>query len=151
MKRLLIVAHEIGGRLQEMREAVERGARLETDIDLRVKSAFGAGPEDLLWCDGVIFGTPENFGYMSGALKDFFERTYYETREQLSNPAYALFVCGGSDGTGAVRSVERILKGYPMKKVSAEIICLGPVSEEVLARCEELGQGVAAGLSLGIF
>ena len=84
--------------------------------------ANDAGPEDLLWADVMAIGTPENFGYMSGMIKDFLERTFYEVEGKLNPLPYALFICAGDDGSGAVRSIERIANGYPFKKVQEPII-----------------------------
>ena len=80
-KHLLIVYHTQSGSTQAMAEAVIRGVRHPevSGIELRIASAFDAGVDDLLWAEALIFGTPENFGYMSGALKDFFDRTFYPT------------------------------------------------------------------------
>jgi multimeric flavodoxin WrbA len=113
--------------------------------------AFDASLADLLDCHGVLFGTPENFGYMSGAIKDFFDRTFYPAQEHALNLPYALFISAGNDGSGAVRQIDRILIGYPMRKIADPIICRGTVTPEHLEQCEELGLTCAAGLALGIF
>jgi multimeric flavodoxin WrbA len=105
----------------------------------------------LLWADGIIFGTPENFGYMSGALKDFFDRTFYPAEPHQINLPYCMFVSSGNDGTGAVREVDRIVKGYPLRKINDPLIIVGGFKDEHQQKCEEFGLGMAAGLSLGIF
>ena len=106
---------------------------------------------DLLTCHGVLFGTPENFGYMSGAIKDFFDRTFYPAQPYRLNLPYALFISAGNDGTGAVRQIDRILLGYPMRQVAEPVICRGTVTAEHLTQCEELGMLLATGLACGIF
>ena len=88
---------------------------------------------------------------MSGALKDFFDRTFYPAQGRIRGLPYALFVKAGNDGTGAVTSVERIARGYPLTRVAEPLIVRGEVTREDLERCEELGQTLAAGLTLGIF
>ena len=134
-----------------MASAVAGGASRESGVLVSLKPASEADTSDLLGADGVLFGTPENLGYMSGALKDFFDRTYYPAQPyQLSLP-YALFVSAGNDGSGAVREVARILLGYPMKKIAEPIIAYGEPDNQVLERCLELGESVAAGISLGVF
>ncbi len=151
MKKLLILYHSQSGHTEQLAQAVCRGAEQEAEIELRLKRAFDCGLDDLLWCDGLVIGTPENFGYMSGAVKDFFDRTYYPAQaHQLSLP-YALFVSAGNDGSGAVRQIDRILKGYPMRKVSEPIIVKGELTDEALASCEELGLTLAAGLVFGVY
>ncbi len=82
------------------------------------------------WCNGILLGTPENFGYMSGALKDFFERIYYVLLEETRGLPYALFVKGGHDGEGAIRSVERIVTGLAWKSVLAPVLVVGDVDDD---------------------
>ena len=150
-KRLLIIYHTQSGSTRRLAEAVLRGALTEPEVDVRLLRAMEAGIDDLLWCDGVIFGTPENLGYMSGGLKDFFDRTYYPAQPQQLNLPYGVFVSAGNDGSGAVRQLERIVKGYPLRCVAEPIIVCGEVTVSGEQRCEDLGAALAAGLSLGIF
>jgi multimeric flavodoxin WrbA len=112
---------------------------------------FDAGLEDLLWCDGLLLGTPENFGYMSGAMKDFFDRTYYPAEPHALNLPYGLFISAGNDGTGAVREMDRILLGYPMRAVTEPLIAKGEITPEHLEKARELGQTLASGLAFSIF
>ena len=72
------------------------------NVDVRFIRAYDAGSDDLLWADGIIFGTPENFGYMSGALKDFFDRTFYEVEGQVDAKPFCMFIGAGNDGQGAL-------------------------------------------------
>jgi len=118
-------------------------------VETRMLKANDAGPEDLLWADVMAIGTPENFGYMSGMIKDFLERTFYEVEGKLNPLPYALFICAGDDGSGAVRSIERIANGYPFKKVQEPIVCKGDV-EASKAKCKDLGLMLAAGIEMGI-
>ncbi|MDB2410435.1 NAD(P)H-dependent oxidoreductase [Pseudomonadales bacterium] len=150
-KKLLVIYHSQSENTAQLVEAVAAGAALEPQIELSVKRAFDADTEDLKWADAILFGTPENFGYMSGALKDFFDRTYYPAQPlQLCTP-YALFVSAGNDGSGAVREIDRILKGYPMKKVAEPLVIKGKVDADALEACRNLGQTMASALQLGVF
>ncbi|MDA8694304.1 MAG: NAD(P)H-dependent oxidoreductase [Pseudomonadales bacterium] len=150
-KKLLVIYHSQSENTAQLVEAVAAGAALEPQIELSVKRAFDADTEDLKWADAILFGTPENFGYMSGALKDFFDRTYYPAQPlQLCTP-YALFVSAGNDGSGAVREIDRILKGYPMKKVAEPLVIKGKVDADALEACRDLGQTMASALQLGVF
>jgi multimeric flavodoxin WrbA len=151
MKTLLMVYHSQTGRTAQLAQAVHRGAGQEPDVQTRILTAFEATLDDLRTCQAVLFGTPENFGYMSGAIKDFFDRTFYPAQPYRLNLPYALFISAGNDGTGAARQIERIVLGYPMRKVADPVICQGEVTAAHLAQCEELGLTVAAGLALGIF
>ncbi len=152
-KILLIVYHSGSGRTQALAEAVRRGASHEDieSVAVRFKSAFEAGPQDLLDADGVIFGTPENFGYMSGALKDFFDRTFYVVEGQIKNPPYAVFVSAGNDGTGALTAIRRIVRGFPMSEVQEAVIARGDVTDEDLEKAEALGAALAFGLDAGVY
>ena len=151
MKTLLIVYHTGGVKTARMTEAVERGARSEPGVNVVVKRCAEAGPDDLLAADALILGTPENFGHMSGRLKDFLERVFYACEGKVNGRPYALFVGAGQDGSGAVNSVERIVTGLRMEKRSEPIIGLKELTPEVLTKCEELGAAFAAGLALGVF
>jgi multimeric flavodoxin WrbA len=119
-------------------------------VEVKMLKAKNANAEDLLWADVMALGTPENFGYMSGMTKDFFDRTFYEVEGKLSPLPYALFICAGNDGSGAIRSIERIANGYPFQKIQDPIICKGDQST-ARAQCKELGQMMAVGVEMGIF
>jgi len=150
-RRLLVVFHSQGGSVERMADAVVRGARRVEEVELRAVRALDAGLDDLMWAQAVLFGTPENFGYMSGALKDFFDRTFYPAQGKVNQLPYALFVKAGNDGTRAVSAVERIVRGYPLRRIAEPLVVRGEVGDDDLARCEELGETVAAGLALGIY
>ena len=153
MKHLLIIYHSQSGKTAAMASAVLRGAmhpEIES-VDVRMRIAADCGPRDLLWCDAVIFATPENFGYMAGAMKDFFDRTFYPCQGRLAGIPYAVVVGAGNDGTGALGALRRIVRGFPLKESQEPIICSGRLDEDVLARCEELGATMAAGLEIGMF
>jgi multimeric flavodoxin WrbA len=152
-KHLLIVYHSQSGTTERMAEAVIRGARHE-DVDgvtVRVRTALEADADDVLWSDALILGTPENFGYMSGALKYFLDRVYYPCLEKVEGRPWALFVRAGNDGTGAVTSVQRIVAGLALKEIQPPLVIAGEFDEARLAECEELGTTVAAGLEAGVF
>ncbi|HZR83884.1 MAG TPA: NAD(P)H-dependent oxidoreductase [Candidatus Binatia bacterium] len=150
-RRLLVVYHSQGGNVERMTEAVVRGARREEGVAVRAVLAKDAGLDDLLWAEALLLGTPENFGYMSGALKDFFDRTFYPAQGKVVGLPYAIFVKAGNDGTGAVTSIERIARGYPLKAVADPLVVRGELSDADLAACEELGQTIAAALALGMY
>jgi multimeric flavodoxin WrbA len=152
-RNLLIVYHSQSGRTETMARAVRDGAsdpQVE-NIELRMLRAAAAGPDDLLWAHGLLIGTPENFGYMSGAMKDFFDRTFYQVEGRIQSLPYAMFISAGNDGTGAIRAIRRIANGYPLQEVQEPIISRGDVSPEMLERCRELGLTLAAGLEAGIY
>ena len=153
MKHLLIVYHTQSGNTRRLAEAVLAGASDDqlTGVETRYLTAREAGPDDLLWAHGLLLGTPENFGYMSGGMKDFLDRTFYPVEGKILSLPYALFISAGNDGSGAVRAIRRIANGYPFKEVQEPVIAQGEVSNDALERCRELGMTLAAGLEAGIF
>tara|TARA_R110002096_G_scaffold12899_7_gene45950 strand:+ start:768 stop:1178 length:411 start_codon:yes stop_codon:yes gene_type:complete len=136
-----------------MVEATIAGARdPEIDgVDVVVRDALAAGPEDVLACDAVIIGTPENFGYMSGAIKMFFETIYYPCLEHSQGLPYALLIRAGNDGEGALTSMQRIITGLRWREVAPPLVAAGEFDPACLDACRELGMSVAAGLEAGIF
>ena len=152
-KKLLIVYHTQSGTTSRMADAVIRGATSDDvdDVEVRVKSALEADADDLLWADGFILGTPENFGYMSGAMKYFLDRVFYPCENKINGRPYALFIRAGNDGTGAISSLRRILAGLAVREVQEPVLIAGEFDEARLVECEELGLTMAAGLEAGIF
>jgi multimeric flavodoxin WrbA len=150
-KKLLIVYHSQSGATARLAAAVCAGARREEGVDVVLRRAWDAGMDDLLQCDALLLGAAENSGSVAGAMKDFLDRTYYPAQPQQLNLPYGVFISAGNDGRGALAQVQRILSGYPMKQVCEPVICRGEVDPKALARCDELGQTLAAGLAFGIF
>lgn len=149
---LMIHGGHAGGRTYQLVDAVRAGVlSYDEPVDLRVVPALEAGLDDLLWCQGLLIGTPEHFGYMSGAVKDFFDRTFYPSQDRTEGLPYGLFISAGNDGTGTARAVDRIVTGYRWRAISDPLIFVGDIGEPALERCRELGQTMAAGLSLGVF
>jgi len=107
-KRLLIVYHTQSGNTGRLAEAVLAGARRTAETETVMLRAFDAGTDDLLACDGLLLGTPENFGYMSGALKDFFDRTYYPCEGKTTGLPFAVFISAGNDGARDWQDCQRI-------------------------------------------
>lgn len=151
-KQLLVVAHAPSPNTRRLAAAVLRGAR-HPDIEnvhVRYRPPLQAGPEDVLAADALILGTTENLGYMSGALKDFFDRSYYPCLERTQGLSYALYIRAGHDGTGTRRGVETIVTGLRWNAVQAPLLCRGAFDEGFVDQCGELGMYVAASLDAGI-
>jgi multimeric flavodoxin WrbA len=161
MKTLLIVFHSMTGGTLQMAQAAADAARSE--ITVTFQKAEDTCPDHVLQADGYIFATPENLAAMSGMMKDFFDRCYYPALDRVNGRPYVALVCAGSDGTNAVRQIERIATGWRLKQVAEPvIICtkaqtpeaiLAPkrIAAKDLARCREVGAALATGLALGIF
>jgi len=152
-KHLLIVYHSQSGTTSRMADAVIRGAGNPdiAGVEVRVKTALEADADDLIWADAFILGTPENFGYMSGALKYFLDRVFYPCENRINGKPWAMFVRAGNDGTGTIAAVRRILSGLAVKEIQEPVLIVGEFDESRLVECEELGMTVAAGLESGIF
>ena len=168
-RELLIVWWSMTGGTRQLARAVADGAGRGGEgatacrVPVRCLSADEAGPADLLGCAGYVFATPENLGTMAGRMKDFFDRSYYPVLDRLNGRPYAVVVCAGSDGEGAVRQIDRIVTGWRLRRASAPLIVrtgaqtpeaiLAPktIPEDQLARAGELGEALAAGLALGVF
>jgi multimeric flavodoxin WrbA len=151
MIKILLVYHSQTGHTRKMAEAVYEGAIAIEGTRVLMKKAENASSEDVLWADGIAIGSPENFGYMSGMIKDFFDRTFYAVEKKVFRKPYVTFISADNDGTGALRAIERIATGYRFKKVYEPVIAKGDLTLEDLAKCRELGGVIAAGCRLGIF
>jgi multimeric flavodoxin WrbA len=163
MKTLLIVFHSLTGGTRQMAEAAARGASGEREVQVRLLAATATQPADVLAAQGYIFATPENLAALAGLMKDFFDRTYYPVLDRINGRPYATLVCAGSDGSNAVRQIERIVTGWRLRAVADPlIVCthaqtpeaiLAPktIGADDLGRCEEIGAALAAGLAMGIF
>ncbi len=163
MKTLLIVYHTMTGGTQQMAEAAANAARTQPDVEVRLLRATEAQPDDVLKADGYLFATPENLAAMSGLMKDFFDRCYYPVLDRVNGRPYAAMICAGSDGQNALRQLDRIATGWRLRSVAPGLIVrthaqtperiLAPkqIGADDLARCAELGEGLAGGLALGVF
>jgi len=163
MKTLLIVFHSLTDGTRQMAEAAARGAAVEGGVYVRLLRASETRPADVLAADGYIFATPENLAAMSGAMKDFFDRTYYAALDRLNGRPYGVLICAGSDGQNAARQIARIATGWRLRPIAEPVIVctrattveeiLAPkvIAPDELARCAELGGALATGMGMGIF
>jgi multimeric flavodoxin WrbA len=163
MKQLLIVYHTYTGGTLQMAQAAAAGASREPAVRVRLETAAASGPQALLESSGYVFACAENLAAISGMMKDFFDRSYYPVLDQLVGRPYAMLICAGSDGTNAARQIERIATGWRLKPIADPVIVCthAQTPEQILrpkqigaadlARCEEIGATLAAGLDLGIY
>jgi multimeric flavodoxin WrbA len=158
MKRLLIVYHTQFGGTAQLAEAAAEGARQIDDVETVLMRAADAGVEDLLRCDALIIATSENFGSLSGMVKDFLERVYYPCETKVEGRPYTVLVCASNDGAGAMLQTDRIATGLRLRKVhpgtiyrSGLVARAHEVPQATRALCREIGGTLAAGLSGGIF
>jgi len=148
--RILIVYAAHSSSTARLAEAAERGATADGGEVRRLRGTE-AGLDDLLWCEALVVATPENFGYMAGAVKDFFDRSYEGAQGRVDQLPYALIVRAGNDGSFARAAVERIARGYAFRAVAEPVLSVGDAVAGPLARAEEIGQLLVAGLEAGIF
>jgi len=151
MANILVVYHSQTGHTEAMARAVAEGAAEIEHARVTLKRAGEAGLQDLLDADGIAVGTPENFGYMSGMVKDFFDRTFYAAQDKVFRKPYVVFISAGNDGRGALQAIERIALGYKFRKVYDPVIARGELTEDVLAQCRELGGVLSGGCEAGIY
>ena len=152
-RQLLIIAHAPSSNTQKLLDALLKATQHPDieQVDTRWISPLQAEPEDVLAADAIILGTTENLGYMSGALKDFFDRCYCPVLEKKQGLPCALYIRAGSDGTGTRRAVESIVSGLRWKWIQEPLILQGEWQDHFLQQVEELGLSVAAGMEAGIY
>jgi multimeric flavodoxin WrbA len=163
MKTLLIVYHSMTGGTLQMAQAAATGARSEPGLRVSLLRAAEAQGDDVLAADGYIFATPENLAGISGMMKDFFDRTYYAALDRINGRAYLTLICAGSDGSNAALQIGRIATGWRLKAIAdpyivctnaqtpEQILKLKDIDAQSLRRCQELGQTMASGITMGIF
>jgi NAD(P)H-dependent FMN reductase len=160
VRRLLVVHHSPTPTVRSLTDAVVAGANDDAidGVDVVVRDALSATADDALGADGFLFGTTANFGYMSGALKHFFDTIFLEAGGALADDGsasaagggkkpYGLWVHGRYDTTGAVRSVQSIIGALPWDQAATVLEVLGDVGEQDTAAAYELGGTLAALLS----
>jgi len=142
MAKVLIVYHSMSGNTEAAAKAVEKGARQVEGVEVILQEAAKATVEDLLECDAIAIGTPDYFSYMAGALKDFFDRTFYPTHGKVNDKPYFAFVTHGGGGR-ALESVERIANAFNFKKAVEPVLVQGRPDEKAEAKLMEAGKKLA--------
>ena len=148
MPRLLIVHHTPSPAVHSLFEAVRSGA---TDpqiegVEVVARPALVATAVDVLDADGYVLGTPANLGYMSGALKHFFDTVYYPCLDATVGRPFGAYVHGNDDTTGAVRAIDKITTGLRWTRAQAHVEIVGTPTKDDRDACWELGAALAAGL-----
>ena len=163
MPKLLIVYFSRTGGAAQMAKAAHEAAQTEEGCETLIKRAEDAGPDDLLAADGYIFCAPENLAAIAGGMKEFFDRSYYPVLGRIEGRPYAQMICAGSDGENAMKQTARIAQGWRLKiaqepfiicthaQTKEDILADKTISEDDLQKCRELGEAMAAGLSMGVF
>lgn len=146
MPRLLIVHHSPSPATHDLLDAVVSGASDDavSGVEVVVRPALVAGDVEALEADGYVLGTPANIGYMSGALKHFFDRVYYPCLASTSRRPYGMWIHGNDDVAGAARSVTTIADSLGWRAAHAGVLVVGPPARSDLEACWELGATLAA-------
>jgi NAD(P)H-dependent FMN reductase len=162
VSRLLVVHHSPTETVRELTDAVLAGTHDDAieGVEVVVREALAASADDVLTADGYLLGTTANFGYMSGALKHFFDSIFLEaggalTDDGSAGPAgdgggrkpWGLWVHGRYDTTGAVRSVQSIVGALPWRQAAEVLEVLGEIGDQQREAAYELGGTIAALLS----
>ncbi|HVM09494.1 MAG TPA: flavodoxin [Acidimicrobiales bacterium] len=146
MSRLLVVHHTPSPNVHAMVDAVVRGARTDDveDVEVVVRPALVCSATEVLEADGYLLGTPANLGYMSGALKHFFDTIYYPCLDATVGRPFGSFLHGNDDVAGAQRAIEKIVTGLRWRRVATDVVVTGHPARDDLDRCWELGATLAA-------
>ena len=152
-KHLLIVANIPSENTRLMRDSVLKGATVAETGQLSVTalSPFSATPPDVKNADGIILGTTENFGYMAGATKDFFDRCYNELLGNSQGLPVFYYIRAGLDGEGTVRAIDKILLGLKWRQVLKPIVLKGNWDNDFKNRVAEASLNFAIGIEEGIY
>lgn len=153
MADILVVFHSQTGKTESLAKAVAEGVSETENARAILKRAARVSAQDVRDSNALVICSPEYFGYMAGAIKDFFDRTYEELKDDpaVRKKPFCVVVSAGNDGSGALNHIERICRGYRFKKVQPPIVCKGEITQGTLARCLELGRILAEGVNAGVF
>lgn len=151
-KKLIVISHAPSENTKRMLDAVIKGANHHdiTNVNVRTIAPLDVRPEDIKTAQAIIIGTTENLGYMSGLIKDVFDRCYNDCLETTQGLPFTFYIRAGNDGTGTRRAIESIATGLRWRLVQEPLLCKGKFSEEFITQCEELGSTMAASLEAGI-
>jgi NAD(P)H-dependent FMN reductase len=150
MKRLLVVHHTVSPATHAVHLAVMAGARDPAiqGVEVVARPALAATPLEVMEADGYLLGTPVNLGYLSGAMKHFFDQIYYQCIEVTPGRPFGVYLHSNNDAGGALRALESITTGLRWRQVQAPLVVAGEPSHQDLEAARELGSAVAAGLVL---
>ena len=134
--------------MDAMTAAAVEGARdpAISGVEVVERAALSATASDALEADGYLLGSPVNLGYLSGALKHFFDQIYYPCLRVTRGRPFGLYLHGNEEAAGALRAVEAITTGLGWRRVQPVLLVNGRPSAEDLGACRELGAALSAGL-----
>jgi NAD(P)H-dependent FMN reductase len=150
-KSLLVVHHTVSPAMHALHLAVLEGVRDPSiqGVDVVVRPALVAAAVDVLEADGYLLGSPVNLGYLSGALKHFFDQIYYPCLDATRRRPFGVYLHANNDATGALRALDAITAGLQWRAAQAPLVVIGEPQSSDLDAARELGGALAAGLTLG--
>lgn len=148
MPSVLLVHHTVSPATQELLEAALSGTSAEglEDVEVVVRAALAATVPDVLAADGFVLGTPANIGYLSGAMKHFFDTVYYPALTAKVGAPYGLYVHGNQGADAAVRAAESIAKGMGWARVHEPVVVSGAPDKHARDAVWDLAATVCAAL-----
>jgi NAD(P)H-dependent FMN reductase len=149
-KTLLVVHHTVSPAMHALHLAVMEGVRDPSiqGVDVVVRPALVAAAVDVLEADGYLLGSPVNLGYLSGALKHFFDQIYYPCLDATRRRPFGVYLHANNDATGALRALDAITAGLQWRAAQAPLVVTGEPQPGDLGAARELGGALAAGLTL---
>ena len=142
MSKILIIYHSQSGNTEKMAKAIRDGAT-SAGATVSLKKAANATADDMLNCDAVVLGTPNYFSYMAGAVKDFFDRTFFTLRGKVDGKPYAIFGSYGGGKDAAINTLDKMCDGLGLKKAAESVGAQREPSSEALEQCKALGAKMA--------
>ncbi|NIQ04475.1 MAG: FprA family A-type flavoprotein [Candidatus Korarchaeota archaeon] len=139
---VLVVYHSMGGNTEQAARYLTEGVKTVEGVDVTLKEALKAHVDDLRNCDGIAIGTPDYFSYMAGAVKDFFDRTYYPTKGEVSGTPCVLFVSHGGGGK-AVKSLEEMVETFKFKQITTPLLLRGAPNQREQEELRDAGKKLA--------
>ena len=145
MSKILVVYCSLSGNTKAAAEAVAEGAR-SAGANVVVKNGFEAQPADLLHCQAVALGSYDAFSYMGGGLKDFLDRAFYPTQNQVAGKPYVAFLTHGGGGK-AIQSIEAVAQTFNLRKAANAVLVKGHPDGKEAADLKALGSKLAAAVA----
>ncbi len=146
MSRILVAYHTFSGNTEKLANAFADGVRAVMGSEAVVKKVTDVTPDDVQKADGLAFGTPNTFGGMSGAMREFFDRMW-PLHEQIAGRPAAIFTTENEGQTGAIDEIRKFFGFYNLKEVAAGLTISAPVDENT-EMCYKLGQTLAEAVQI---
>ncbi|MCG8623835.1 MAG: flavodoxin family protein [Proteobacteria bacterium] len=146
--RLIFLAHTPSPNTRQLATAAEVAIGKQSHATLTIKPPLEASADDVLGCDGILIGTTENIGYMAGATKDFFDRSYNDLLETARGKPVAIYIRAGLDGTGSKKALASIVSGLGWRLVADILVCRGEWRDDFAGEVEDLALTLALTLEM---